>query len=132
MAGNPGSALSQKLGIRPWAKVALLDPPHGFTLALPDDAALVDGSARNIDVIVWFVLGRSSLDRRFDQTVARLQASGTLWVVWPKKGSGVPTDMAEEIVREVGGAKGRLVDQRVVPFDAVWNGLRLVARLAAK
>ena len=132
MAGNPGSALSQKLGIRPWAKVALIEPPHGFTLLLPDDAALVDSAVRNVDVMVWFVLGRSSLDRRFDQTVARLQPSGTLWIVWPKKGAGVPTDMAEEIVREVGQAKGRLVDQRVVPFDATWNGLRVVARLATK
>lgn len=129
MAGNPGSALSQKLGIRAWAKVSLVDPPDGFSLGLPDDAAFVSASVRPVDVIVWFVLGRSAL-ARLDQTLARLQPSGSLWVAWPKKGAGVPTDMTEEILREVGAAKGRVVDQRVVPFDGVWNGLRLAARLA--
>jgi hypothetical protein len=130
--GNPGSALSQRLGVRPWGKVALIDPPHGFTLGLPEDATFVEAAVRNVDVIVWFVLGRSSLDKRLDQTLARLGPSGILWVVWPKKGSGVPSDMAEDVVTEVATAKGRSVDQRVVPFDGVWNGMRLVARLPGK
>jgi hypothetical protein len=132
MAGNPGSALSQKLGIRPWAKVALIDPPHGFTLGLPDDASFVNESVKNVDVIAWFVLGRSSLDRRLDQNLARLQPSGTLWIVWPKKGAGVPTDVTEEVVREIAQSKGRLVDQRVIPFDNTWNGVRLIAKLPGK
>jgi hypothetical protein len=130
--GNPGSALSQKLGIRPWGKVSLVDPPDGFSLLLPDDAAFVGASIPNVDVIVWFVLAKSTLDRRFDQTLARLGANGTLWIVWPKKGAGVPTDVADEVVREVATAKGRLVDQRIVPFDNTWNGVRVVGRLPGK
>jgi hypothetical protein len=128
--GNPGSALSQKLGVRQWGKVSLVDPPHGFTLGLPDDAKFVDTAIRPVDVIVWFVLGQSSLKARLDQTLARLGPNGNLWIVWPKKGSGVPTDMAEEVVREIAQSKGRLVDQRVVPFDNTWNGVRVVARIA--
>jgi hypothetical protein len=129
MAGYSGTPLPQKLGVKANARVALIDAPHGFGLALPDGAALVDGGkARDLDVIVWFVTAKATFAKKLASVAARLQPAGGLWIAWPKKASGVATDMTEQVVRDVALPTG-LVDNKVCAIDDTWSGLRLVVRL---
>jgi hypothetical protein len=128
MAGYSGTPLPQKLGVKPGARVALVDAPRGFALELPLEAKLVDGKAREVDVIVWFVTARAAFAKKLASVSARLQPAGGLWIAWPKKTSGVATDMTENVVREVALPTG-LVDNKVCAIDDTWSGLRLVVRV---
>jgi hypothetical protein len=127
-AGYSGTPLPQKLGIKPAGRVALVDPPKGFALDLPAEAKLVDGKAKDVDVIVWFVTARAPFAKKPGSVAARLQPAGGLWIAWPKKASGLATDMTENVVREVALPTG-LVDNKVCAIDETWSGLRLVVRL---
>ncbi len=127
-AGYSGTPLPQKLGIKPAARVALVDAPRAFALDLPAGAALVDGKARDVDVIVWFVTARAAFAKTLASVAARMQPAGGLWIAWPKKASGVATDMTENVVREVALPTG-LVDNKVCAIDDTWSGLRLVVRV---
>ena len=81
-----------------------------------------------LDVIVAFFSRRSMLERRLPGLSAALDPAGGLWIAWPKRASGVPTDVTEDVVRDLGLAAG-LVDNKVCAIDQVWSGLRLVYRL---
>ena len=107
--------------------MALVDGPKGFALALPTDAKLVDGKASDLDVIVWFVTANATFAKKLASCRGTLQPAGGLWIAWPKKASGVATDMTENIVREVALPTG-LVDNKVCAIDDTWSGLRLVVR----
>jgi hypothetical protein len=131
MAGYSGKPLPSKLGIKEDHAVAVVGAPDGFdgTLGeLPDGVRVKSRAAPPLDVIVLFVRRRSELERRFARLVAALQPAGGLWVAWPKRSSGVETDMTEDVAREVGLAHG-LVDNKVCAIDGTWSGLRLVRRL---
>jgi hypothetical protein len=82
-----------------------------------------------VDVIVLFVTGRHELDRRFPDVARRLQPAGGLWVAWPKKASGVPSDLSDTGVMEIGLGHG-LVDNKTCAITEVWAGLRFVVRVA--
>ena len=108
--------------------------PEGFeqTLGdLPENVNLQVGLGRGksalLDVIVLFVTRRSELERQLASVRGRMTQAGSLWVAWPKKASGVATDMTESIVREVALPTG-LVDNKVCAIDETWSGLRLVIR----
>jgi len=134
MAGYSGTPLPQKLGIKPGHRVGLLDAPAGFARVLgklPADvsvASSLDGREA-FDVIVLFVTRAAELTRRFRATAKRLDPSGGFWVAWPKKASGVATDVTEDVVRGVALSSG-LVDNKVCAIDETWSGLRNVVRLA--
>jgi hypothetical protein len=133
MAGYSNTPLVRKLGIKTDHRVALLDAPVGLLGAL---APLPEGvEVRNdlrgtsaFDVILWFTPGTSTLKGGFPKVAARLKPTGGLWVAWPKKASGVVTDLTESNVRQVGLDAG-LVDNKVCAVDEVWSGLRFVVRL---
>jgi hypothetical protein len=133
MAGYSGTPLPQKLGIKADHRVALLGAPPDFseTLgALPervDVRARADGG-KAFDVIVWFVTRQADLERRFAAVAERLHPSGGLWVAWPKRASGVASDITEDTVRAVALSAG-LVDNKVCAIDSTWSGLRCVVRL---
>jgi hypothetical protein len=132
-AGYSGTPLVRKLGIKAGARVGLVGPPEGFvesTLgALPDGVALRDGLRGGpLDVIVAFFDRRTRLERRLPALRRGLHPAGGLWVAWPKRSSGVATDLSETLVRELGLATG-LVDNKVCAIDPVWSGLRFVYRL---
>ncbi len=133
MAGYSGTPLSQKLGIKAGHRVALLGAPADFhtVLALPDGVSVERSLAgkKPFDVIVLFAMAERDLARRFASTAKRLQPNGGLWVAWPKKASGVATDVTENTVRGVALAAG-LVDNKVCAVDATWSGLRCVIRVA--
>ena len=96
---------------------------------LPDDvAARADLRGSDpFDVILVFADSHSDLARRLPDLVRRLSPAGGLWVAWPKKASGVPTDVTEDVVRDVALPLG-LVDIKVCAVDDVWSGLKLVIR----
>jgi hypothetical protein len=122
--GYSGTPLPNKLGIKDGHRVAVVAAPDGFAL----DARLVPLGA-DMDVILFFVLERRELEHSFDELAALLTPAGSLWISWPKKASGVETDVTESVVREVGLARG-LVDTKICAVDETWSGLRFVRRLA--
>jgi hypothetical protein len=130
-AGYSGTPLVKKLGIKPGATIGLIGAPDDFdqTLGeLPDGVAVRRRLRGPLDVIVAFYVDRAALERRLPALRDALAPAGGLWVAWPKRASGVPTDVSETVVRELGLAAG-LVDNKVCAIDAVWSGLRLVYRL---
>ncbi len=131
-AGYSGTRLPHKLGIRPGARVVLSGAPPGAEALLddlPDGVRLSRRLACAVDVIVLFAERRADLARRLPAAQAAMRPDGGLWVAWPKRASGVPTDITEDVVREMGLAAG-LVDNKVCAIDATWSGLRFVYRLA--
>jgi len=131
MAGYSGTPLVQKLGMKAGHRVALLNAPDGFVDALdpPDDCA-VTASLRGrapIDVVVLFVTSAAQLTKRFGVARRRIAKDGGLWVGWPKRSSGVPTDLDGNAVRAFGLSEG-LVDNKVCAIDETWSGLRFVWR----
>lgn len=132
MAGYSGTPLPRKLGIKPSHRVALLDVPDGFGDVLgelPDGVQVrsrLDGGAP-FDVIVAFLVERMELVARLAPMRAGLAQAGGLWVAWPKRASKVPTDITEDVIREVALPTG-LVDNKVCAIDQTWSGLRLVIR----
>jgi hypothetical protein len=130
-AGDSGTPLPRKLGIKPDARLGLIGAPEGFddTIGTLPPGVSVHRRARGpLDVIVAFFLRRAELERRLPGLKAALDPSGGLWIAWPKRASGVATDVTENVVRELGLAAG-LVDNKVCAIDEVWSGLRLVYRL---
>ena len=130
MVGYSGTPLPRKLGIKADSRVLLVDPPDGFTLEPLPNGAQVHRRAgpAGYDVIVSFCRDHRTLERRFAPLTERLLPHGGLWIAWPKRSSGVPTDLDENRVRDVGLAVG-LVDNKVCAVDVVWSGLRFVIRL---
>jgi hypothetical protein len=133
MVGYSGTPLPQKLGIKPEHRVALLGAPSGFEKTLGALPAAVKVSKRlsgktKQNVIVCFVTETSALAKTLPSLIAALEEDGGLWVAWPKKTSGVETDMTEARVRELALPKG-LVDNKVCAIDDTWSGLRCVIRL---
>jgi hypothetical protein len=134
MVGYSGTPLPQKLGIKPGHRVALLAAPPRFARVLgklPAEVSVASALAGRaaFDVIVLFVTQRAELLRRFRATAQRLTPSGGFWVAWPKKASGVTTDVTENVVRALALETG-LVDNKVCAIDETWSGLRNVVRLA--
>jgi hypothetical protein len=124
--------LPRKLGIRSGARVAILSPPQDFDAVLgplPTGVQLRGQARAPLDVIFFFVTRRAELARRFPVLARALVSDGGLWVAWPKRTSGVATDLAFDEVQRVGLDCG-LVDNKVAAIDGVWSGLRFVTRLA--
>ena len=131
MAGYSGTPLPQKLCIREGSRVALVNAPPGFESALgplPAGAEFVSPARKGLGVVLLFVRARAELARRFEGLASRLAPDGSLWVAWPKKSSGVETDLVAGYVRRHGLGVG-LVDVKVCAVDETWSGLRFVYRL---
>jgi hypothetical protein len=124
--------LPVKLGIGSGDELALIGAPERFedTLGdLPDVASLHTDLADDAryDVIVAFMTQRSELEDQLPRLRARMAPACGLWIAWPKRASGVPTDLTDNVVREVALPTG-LVDNKVCAIDQTWSGLRLVIR----
>jgi hypothetical protein len=130
MAGYSGTPLPRKLGIREGARVAFVKPPPDFERALgplPDGVTVRQRPRGPLDVIVLFTARRSELERRFPALAGALEPAGGLWIAWPKKSSGIETDLDQAAVMEIGLA-GKLVDNKVCAIDDIWSALRFVLR----
>jgi hypothetical protein len=128
MAGYSGTPLAKKLGIAAGTRLAVLGAPAGFAIpALPAGVSAKTAARGTFDVIVSFHTARADLAARLPKLLGALHVDGGLWVAWPKKASGVPSDVTEDVVRELALPTG-LVDVKVCAIDDTWSGLRLCLR----
>ena len=130
-AGYSARPLAEKLGIKPHTRIVVLGAPRGYrtTLgALPPGVAIATTLRGTLPFIQFFTNRRAALESRFPILKRSLTTDGALWISWPKKASGVATDLTEDGVRAVALAHG-LVDVKVCAVDEVWSGLKLVRRL---
>ena|ERR1051325_6020261 len=131
MAGYSGTPLVKKLGIKPGARVGLVNAPDNFQATLgelPDDVKFVKSNTKSLDLILCFVLSERILARDFVKLTQRLTSNGMIWIAWPKKSSGVATDLTFERVQRIGLDAG-LVDVKICAIDDTWSGLKFVYRL---
>lgn len=131
-AGYSGTPLARKLGIQPGHRVALVSAPKGFEElleGLPANVTLGRRLRGKADVFAFFPKNAADLERRLPPLATRLESTGGLWIGWPKKSSGVVTDLDFAAVQSAGLATG-LVDNKVCAISDVYSGLRFVFRLA--
>lgn len=129
--GYSGTPLARKVGIKPGARVALLGAPDSFDALggeLPEGVGVHRRLRGAFDVIVAFNVRSAALERQLPALRAALARGGGLWLAWPKRTSGVQTDLGEGVVRELGLSIG-LVDNKICAIDATWSGLRFVYRV---
>jgi hypothetical protein len=129
-AGYSGTPLPRKLGIKDGARVAFLGAPPefaGLVEPLPDGVEVLGAPEPGLDVVVFFTVERARLEDAIRELRDAIAPHGAVWVAWPKKASRVPTDMTEDVVRDVVLPLG-LVDVKVCAVDEVWSGLKVVWR----
>jgi hypothetical protein len=131
MSGYSGTPLPQKLGIKDGNHVSLMDAPSEVVEELKrslDKCDVVRDGKTPLDFAMLFTKSSTSLKKQFGHVAKTLAPAGMLWVSWPKKTSGIATDLNENIIREIGLAAG-LVDVKVCAVTDVWSGLKFVRRL---
>jgi hypothetical protein len=130
VAGYSGTPLVKKLGIKEGHRLAFASAPAGFSQLigeLPEGASVRSRVKGPLDVIVFFTKSRAELKRRMPALRRAMDPAAGLWIAWPKRSSGVETDLTEDVARELGYAN-KLVDNKVCAIDETWSGLRLVIR----
>ena len=130
MAGYSKTPLAQKLGIKAGTKVAALNAPVGYRkllAPLPAGVSFVDKATAGAGFVHLFVTERRVLEKELKRLRGVLDDTGVLWVSWPKKASGVASDITEDVIREVCLPLG-LVDIKVCAVDDTWSGLKLMIR----
>ena len=129
-AGYSGTPLVKKLGVKEGHRVAWLAAPEqfdGLVGELPDGVDVQRRLGGDVDLLVQFTTSRAELEQRLPRLRAAVFPAGTAWVAWPKRSSGVATDVTEDVVRELALPLG-LVDVKVIAVDETWSGLKLVVR----
>ncbi|MGE5221995.1 MAG: two-component system response regulator [Omnitrophica WOR_2 bacterium] len=128
-AAYAGTPLVKKLGIKAFMTVTVIGAPPGFveTLAgLPDGVRFREQFEPTPDLILWFLKSRAELVGQIEQVRANT-GKGGVWMIWPKKNSGISSDLTQAVVRQAGLAAG-LVDYKVSAIDKTWTGLRFAVR----
>jgi hypothetical protein len=131
MPGYSGTPLPKKLGIKPGFRVCLVNDPSEVRAELSEALTacnMAHDLRSQLDFAMVFTKSQADLSRQFARLTKALAPAGMLWISWPKKSSGVATDLNENVVREVGLAAG-LVDVKVCAVTEVWSGLKFVRRL---
>jgi len=131
MAGYSSTPLPKKLGIKEGSRIALINAPKDFARELgelPPNAQIVTRITNPLDIVLLFVLSERALLRDFQKLAEKLASNGMIWVAWPKKSSGVATDLSFDRVQHIGLDSG-LVDVKICAIDDVWSGLKFVIRL---
>jgi hypothetical protein len=129
-AGYSGTPLVRKLGFKAGMRAHYAGAPEGFEALvgdLPEGVRVLARPAAGLDLAVLFVRERRELERRLPALHGKLAPAGMVWVAWPKRAAKVPTDMTEDVVRDVALPRG-LVDVKVCAIDETWSGLKLVVR----
>jgi hypothetical protein len=131
-SGYSGTTLVRKLGIKVGCRLQVVNPPADYwdlLTGLPENVERRGPRARSADIVHCFVDREADLARRMPGLRNRIAPDGMIWISWPKRSSGVPTDVTEDVIRKVAFAN-RLVDVKVCAVDDVWSGLKLVIRKA--
>ena len=129
-AGYSGTPLYKKLGIKAGQRAWFAGHPSGYEDELHNigDFQKVQKLGKELDFLHFFTASRKALASEIPKLRDAMKANGTLWISWPKKAAGVPTDLDQNIVREI-GLKAGLVDVKVCAVDETWSGLKFVFRL---
>jgi hypothetical protein len=130
MAGYSKTPLAQKLGIKPGAEVAALGAPPGYRkwlAPLPQKVSFTDKATPGSKFVHLFATERQLLEKELKRLRKMIDDAGIVWISWPKKSSGVATDITEDVIREVCLPLG-LVDIKVCAIDDTWSGLKLMIR----
>jgi hypothetical protein len=130
MAGYSGTPLPQKLGIKPGMTVVTINAPTNYRRLLdtiPQGVTFSDRLKPGSNFVHVFIKKRSELERRLSALREKIEGTGTVWVSWPKRSSGMPTDVTEDVVRAVALPLG-FVDVKVCAIDETWSGLKLMVR----
>jgi hypothetical protein len=131
MPGYSGTPLPKKLGIKEGFRASLVDAPIEVCTELKSALAqckVVEDDAQSLDFVIMFTKSRAELQGSFPRMADSLAPAGMLWISWPKKSSGVATDLNENVVREIGLTAG-LVDVKVCAVTEIWSGLKFVRRI---
>jgi hypothetical protein len=131
MAGYSTTPLVKKLGIREGFRVAMIGAPPLFRselIGLPEEVRFFTSVQSSLDVILFFAKSQLELKQNFTRLASKLAPAGMLWIAWPKKASGVVTDLSDNSVRQIGLEAG-LVDVKVCAIDETWSGLKFVIRV---
>ena len=130
MAGYSGTSLAQKLGIKPGQKIATIGAPAGYRkllAPLPKGVSFTTEVAAEAPFVHLFATKHQTLERELKRLRRLLADTGVLWVSWPKKSSGVTTDITEDVIRDV-CLPLDFVDVKVCAVDETWSGLKLMIR----
>jgi len=131
MAGYSSTPLAKKLGIKEGSRIVLVNAPKDFQSylgELPDGVEFVQHPAKSLDIVLFFVVTERVLARDFARLAGKLGPNGMIWIAWPKKSSGVTTDLVFERVQRIGLDAG-LVDVKICAIDETWSGLKFVYHL---
>ncbi|TND00498.1 MAG: hypothetical protein FD123_4359 [Bacteroidetes bacterium] len=131
MAGYSGTPLIKKLGIKPGMKIHIIQAPDNYFNLLgeyPENANLSNRFSPETDFIHIFAGSRKAFDTFFPKAIKSIRKDGAIWVSWPKKASGIKTDLTEDIIRDIALRAG-LVDVKVCAVDEIWSGLKIVYRV---
>ena len=128
MPGYSGTPLPKKLGIKDGFCVRLINAPSEVVAELKGALKNCKDGKTLLDFAMIFTKSKAALEKEFGPLAKHLAPAGMLWISWPKKSSGVATDLNENIVREI-GLKAGLVDVKVCAVTDVWSGLKFVRRL---
>ena len=131
MAGYSGTPLPKKLGIKENFRIAVINAPRNFSNTLgtlPSSVKISNRLSAELDLILFFVDTEKVLAKEFAKLAAKLSTNGMIWIAWPKKSSGVETDLSFGPVQRIGLDSG-LVDVKICAVDEVWSGLKFVYRL---
>jgi len=131
MACYSDTPVGKKLVIKERSLIALVNAPEGIQKqlgVLPANAQIVARLLKPLDIILLFTDAEKTLVRDFPSLVKKLSTNGMIWIAWPKKSSGVPTDLSFDRVQRV-GLQGGLVDVKICAIDETWSGVKFVYRL---
>lgn len=131
MAGYSGTPLVKKLGIKEGSKLAFLGAPDDFAEhlgKLPANVQMLTRPTKGMDFVLLFTKSAEMLKKEFPKLAKTLAPNGMLWISWPKKASGVSTDLSDNNVRQIGLVAG-LVDVKVCAVTEIWSGLKFVYRV---
>lgn len=131
MAGYSQTPLLKKLGIKPGTSLLIQNAPADYfdwISPLPEEVSVKPSSGKQLDFIHAFVKDQKEFKRLFEENKKKLRKDGMMWISWPKKSSGVSTDLDENFIRDFGLTAG-LVDVKVCAVNETWSGLKFVYRL---
>ena len=131
MTGYSKTPLTIKLGVKETSTLVLLHAPPTFSIAIPPSVKVRRRLQGRADVIIAFCSRSTVLERQIEALGRVIFPSGSLWIAWPKKSSGVSTDVTDHVVREIALPLG-LVDNKVCAIDETWTAMRVVWRLSRR
>jgi hypothetical protein len=132
VAGYSGTPLAKKLGIKEGSRLGLVNSPKNFRKELgdlpPGVAISSETLPKPVDIVLLFVDSERDLKKQFSKFARKLPPNGMLWIAWPKKSSGVTTDLSFDNVQRTGLDAG-MVDVKICAVNDIWSGLKFVYRL---